>query len=325
MVRDRIERWASPQRILVATNLEDELILSCEAASQARESGGKIILVHVIEPSFPRAQARPSRESATPVSRRGAAWNALLHMARMIEWEGAACEPVLLEGDPVEQITGLAERRRVDRVIVATRSARGLDRLLTGSVAESLMGAMDLPVCVVGPHAANNPFRGARQGQILLPLSLNHNRSDCVEFASCLAGRGESALTLMHVLNLAGLEEEEKEMSRGVAHSSIVALLSRIEGPIPRFSIELREGAPAHEILQDNPCPGWDFIVMGSSSPGIVSQFLGSSVVYQVIAGASCPVMTVRRSSEEAQRGKLDGAAIRFPEEQEIFTHAASR
>lgn len=312
MDAEKLQRWADPKRILVATNLTDERVLTCEAASQARETGARIILVHVFQPSSPQPGLRPPPDGSRLLSRRGAAWNELLRMARMIDWEGAPCEPVLLEGEPVGQIRDLANRRGVDRVIVATRSARGLDRLLAGSVAEALMDASDVPVCVIGPHAASNPFRGIKQGRVLLALSLNHDRADCVQFITSLANTRQSVATLMHVLDISGLEESEREIARAVAHSSIVAQVKQIQGPLPQFLIDVREGAPSQEILAGDICPGWDLIVMGSSSPGILSKFLGGSVVYRVIAEARCPVITLRR--QRAQEEMLSAVGSRLHE-----------
>ena len=51
---------------------------------------------------------------------------------------GILCEPIILGGHPTEQIALLAKSRRVDRVIVGTRYASGIARLVEPSVAEEL-------------------------------------------------------------------------------------------------------------------------------------------------------------------------------------------
>ena len=291
---ERIQRWISPQRVLVATNLEDESVLVSEAALQGRECGGKILLVHVLEPS-PLRMKFAAPDSPSPGSPLEAAWSALLHTARMIEWEGAECEPVMLEGEPARKILHLANERRVDRVIVATRSARGLDRLFGGSVAEELIGMLDVPVCVIGPQAANNPFRGSRGGQVLLTVSLHHDRLDDVQFACSLAAQRRSSLAIVHALDVNGMGKEYKKIARGIAHASIVILTSKVKGPLPEIQISIREGVPVREILDEDGCSGCEFIVMGASSPGIVSQLMGTSVIHSVIAGARCPIITLPR------------------------------
>ncbi|MFP5227498.1 MAG: universal stress protein [Acidobacteriota bacterium] len=319
MNAERLQRWANPKLLLVATNLADEAVLTCEAALQARQSGAKVLLVHVLRPPSLQANLSPAPNSRILTSRGAAAWDVLLRMAKMIEWQGALCEPVLLEGEPVEQISALIERRGVDRVLVATRSGRGLERLLAGSIADALIGALDVPVTLIGPRARMNPFRGVAGGQVLLTLSLEHDRADCVEFAASLAFGRRSALTLMHVLDVSGFDDAEKETARGVAHASIVSLMHHVKGPLPPFSITIREGPPHLEILRADVCPGWDIIIMGSPSPGIVSKLLGASVAHRVIAAANCPVITLRNTVAKRLTVIPNDAELRFLDREEMM------
>lgn len=325
MDAERIQQWSSPQTILVATNLADEGALVYQAASQARESGAKVLLVHALRPSSLQSTFDPLPSSPITGSREAAAWHVLHRMARMMEWQGATCEPVLLEGEPVEKIPELVKARGADRVIVATRSARGLDRLIAGSVAEGLMDQVKVPVCMVGPRVKANPFRGMRAGCVLLALSLNHERADCVEFAASLAIRRQAKLTVIHVLDAGATEETEKEAARGVAHSAVVAVVNSIHAPLPLTEIVIRDGPAVRAILEEHVCPGPDFIVMGSPSLSVLSKLLGSSVVHGVISGAGCPVITLRAGgSREWERTERDAEA-RFLEKEELAVRGINR
>ena len=47
-----LDRWGNPDTILLATNLQDAPHLVPHAIAQAKLSGAKILLVHVIEPEY---------------------------------------------------------------------------------------------------------------------------------------------------------------------------------------------------------------------------------------------------------------------------------
>lgn len=54
-------RWASPDTILVATNLHDGPHLVPHAIAQAKLSRAKVLLVNVIEPSYLRTNPAEGR------------------------------------------------------------------------------------------------------------------------------------------------------------------------------------------------------------------------------------------------------------------------
>ena len=312
MNAETLQRWANPRVILVATNLADAQILTFHATSQARESGAKILLVHVLRPPSIQSEFDPPPASLLTGSQEAVAWEVLDRMTRMIEWQGAPCEPLLAHGDPVAEIASLVQSREVDRVIVATRSARGLERLLAGSVAEGLMSSVDVPVCVIGPHVVAGALSAMPGGQMLVALSLQHDRADCLRFAGLLASRRHSALTLMHVVEDGRRTEQERATARDAAQTSIAALAASVPGIPPGAAIVIREGAVSKSILSSDICPEWDLIVMGASSRGVVTKLLGNSVVDRVIADAKCPVITIRPSAEQQRTLRLSEAEARF-------------
>jgi nucleotide-binding universal stress UspA family protein len=324
MEAEKLLHWTDPRLILAATNLADEGVLAYQAASEGRENGAKILLVHVLRPSSSQSRLNPPANTPITTSRQAAAWHVLDRMAKMIDWQGAACEPMLLEGDPAEEITKVVRERAIDRVVVATRSARGLDRLIAGSVAEALMETLEAPVCVIGPRVATNPFRGMRAGHVLLALSLNHDRGDCaerrdcVEFALALAEKRRAALTVMHVLDAGDMDEGEKRSAVNTARSSIAMLLNKIPGTPIQPEIAVRDGPAAHAILEEDACAGTDFVIMGAPSLGTLSKLLGTNVVHAVIAGSPCPVITLRAAAHPTARD----AGKRFQDREEVITLA---
>lgn len=62
------------------------------------------------------------------------------------------CGGEILIGDPVEKIVDFARESRADLLIISTHGARGLEKILLGSVAERVLKRAHCPVLFVSPH-----------------------------------------------------------------------------------------------------------------------------------------------------------------------------
>ena len=62
---------------------------------------------------------------------------------------GINVEPVLLEGNPSEELIRYAEEEQMDIIIMGTIGKKGLDRLLLGSVTGNLVHHSKVPVMVI--------------------------------------------------------------------------------------------------------------------------------------------------------------------------------
>ena len=118
-------RWASPDTILVATDLYDAPHLVPHAIAQAKLSRAKVLLVNVIEPSYLRTNPAEGPPFVIPSPALHTVQARLNEIVKQFQQEGVLCEPIALKGLPGEQIPALIHERDVDRVLVGTRSCRG--------------------------------------------------------------------------------------------------------------------------------------------------------------------------------------------------------
>ncbi len=65
--------------------------------------------------------------------------------------KGVKVETRMAEGDVHEEIIRAAEEKKVDLIIMGTHGRRGLNRLLLGSVAESVTRRANCPVLLIRP------------------------------------------------------------------------------------------------------------------------------------------------------------------------------
>ncbi len=59
---------------------------------------------------------------------------------------------LVVAGDPSHEILKYVENELIDLVIIGTHGRKGLDRVLVGSVASSLVGDCPVPVLTVNPY-----------------------------------------------------------------------------------------------------------------------------------------------------------------------------
>lgn len=113
-----------------------------QATALARDSGAKLLIVHVEEPPTVYGAGEmyygliePDRE-------------ALLKMLHAVIPTDSAvpCEHRLLQGDPANCIVGLAEQEQCDLIVIGTHGRTGVSRLLMGSVAEAVVRRAKCPV-----------------------------------------------------------------------------------------------------------------------------------------------------------------------------------
>ena len=112
------------------------------AASLARDTGAKLLIVHVEEP--PVAYGGGELYYGVPEPQTEDL-KAMLHKIvppdPKIEYEHR-----LITGDPAGAIPRLAEEEHVDMIVMGTHGRSGLSRLLMGSVAEAIVRRAPCPV-----------------------------------------------------------------------------------------------------------------------------------------------------------------------------------
>ena len=128
------------------------------AVELARRDGGKIWLVHVFDGTYLYEATREADEAAFP---NPAHWiDPIYHrlQTRIQELateytarEGVVFTPVLLNGDPIDEIVKFIQSHALDCLTIATHGYRGISHALYGSVAERLVRTSPCPVLSVRP------------------------------------------------------------------------------------------------------------------------------------------------------------------------------
>ena len=141
------------KKILCPTDFSDPAAKALEvAAAMARDYSSELLVVNVVEPiptvsaagRFPLNHLRQYLQEVEKDS-----------TARLKELVAKAVpakikvRPLIVTGQAALQIVDLAEKKKVDLIVIATHGQTGLKRWVFGSVAERVLKLTSLPVLVI--------------------------------------------------------------------------------------------------------------------------------------------------------------------------------
>jgi nucleotide-binding universal stress UspA family protein len=222
---------------------------------------------------------------------------------------GTIVEAVAEIGAPAHQIVECARRLPADLIVLGTHGTSGFERLILGSVAETVLRHAICPVLTVPPRAqaqSQLPFCG-----ILCAVDFSEPFRSAVGFATSLAKESGARLTLMHVLEwpwheppeptldelapeqafaLALFRREAEERARGCFEPLVAAV-----PPGVHVNVRITSGTPSERILAAATEENADLIVIGVGGRNAVSLALLGSTANEVIRTSRCPVLTLRQ------------------------------
>ncbi len=122
------------------------------AVALAKQSGGQLVLVHVLVPPTPfiaDGYVAPSTYQEIEATARREVQKRLAAVLARAKKAGARAKALLLEGVPFDQIVRAAKRTRADLIVMGTHGRTGLPKFLMGSVAERVIPRAPCPVLTV--------------------------------------------------------------------------------------------------------------------------------------------------------------------------------
>lgn len=143
---------ANPRRILVPVDFSDSSARALRhAAKRAAESGGAVIVVHVVPADYGWLGIGRNELRDLDRSLQRQAANRLGAFADENVGDDVAAELEVRVGQPAEQIIAAARDSKCDSIMLSTRGLTGLDRYLIGSVAHRVAQLARCPVVLLRP------------------------------------------------------------------------------------------------------------------------------------------------------------------------------
>lgn len=276
------------------------------AAMLARQTGGKLALIHVLEKDALielRRLFAPNAE-ALEQSMLALARQALAELAAELGGaQNGAADPLrvdchLHEGTVLTSIAEQAQALGCNLVVVGAHGAGFMRHWLLGATAERLLRKTLQPVLVV----KQAPQLGYRK--VLVPVDFSHWSLRAIALARSIAP--QAPLVLLHAceipfegkMRFAGIEEETIQQHRQRIKREALARLDELAldaGLTPaQWQSLVAFANPPDYVLEQEEEQGADLIVLGKHGSGMTEELLLGSVTKHVLGQARADVLVVR-------------------------------
>ncbi len=260
------------------------------AVEIARRFGATIFAVHVVQPDiYPLVppsewpKAGQEEEDFRQMSK---------HKLEN-ELRGLPHEFLFLSGNIWRNLIQIIKDKQIDLIVLGTHGRTGIEKALVGSVAEEIFRRADCPVLTVGHCVTSKATHAAAAdlNRILFATDFSPESLAAAPYAISMAREHRAELILMHAME----KPEPGQVNFAFQTLRDVIPLGTWMALEPKYVVE--EGSAKASILAVAKEYNADLIVMGARSakgPLMATAHFGSSIAYEVVAHAACPVLTIR-------------------------------
>ena len=141
------------RQVIVPVDLQRHTdALAAFALRTAAQLGARVTLVHVVREVEYYSDYDSSSFEEFEARNRRAVEERLAALLAGCRRTCPDCAAALLSGDPADAIVGYARDNDIDLIIMATHGAKGLDKILLGSVADRVVKRATCPVLLFNPY-----------------------------------------------------------------------------------------------------------------------------------------------------------------------------
>ena len=262
------------RRILFATDFLAGSRLALDyALAFAYHFKATIVMVHTLELSHPAREAKTETGRASMMRKH--AQERLLTIADSIRNIGMEVEAFLEEGAPSDVIPTAVQEHKADLLVLGVYGVhRGFAHLLIGSNTEKILLSATCPTMTVGAHVLAGVDPGLHFKEILYFSDLTPEAAAAATYAAFLSHEFHAPIDVC-------------ELGNGPREAP-----SLLDG-----SPYLDQGAEPDEIVERAKRQHAGLIVLGIHAESQLGRHLHTSVAYQLLSGATCPVISVPYST----------------------------
>jgi nucleotide-binding universal stress UspA family protein len=252
----------------------------------------RIELLHVL----PELHSPPGESPAVDINLEKMAEVYLENVARRIPAHSVRTS--VWRGNAAEEILTASSALHAELIAMTTHARKGLDHLLMGGVAESVVRHSPIPVFLVRPgmHRTPRPIR-----KILVPIDGSDSSRQILDSVRELAGAGAAEIVLLHVVVPVVITDP-------VTGFTPIGVPNPVPDPIAvvredaarlvhegcRARAEIAQGGAVDQILGYARALDADLIALSASARGGLSRFFLGSVADDVVRLSDCPSLLHR-------------------------------
>jgi nucleotide-binding universal stress UspA family protein len=282
----------SPKRVLVPVDFTDTSTVALAAGRRLAEAFNAEMLALFADTFVP-----PIAYADVPVGwydenlgeMKTAATTRLVSYMREHIGEAARWEARVVTDTPVHAILATAKEWNADAVVMGTHGWTGWRRALLGSVAESVLHELDVPILTIR-HRTEEPAGNAdRMKRILCPVNYSDVARDAIVVAGSIAEALDGEIYVVHVV-----EAEKNEQHEGDLETLREWIPQNIRHRCLYKELVIRGHAAETVIDLANKLES-DLIVVGAQHRRFVDTTVIGTTTERILRHAGCPVMTVVR------------------------------
>lgn len=283
------------KRILFATDFLASSRLALDyAAAFAHHFKAVLLMLHVLELSSEAREAEA--RTALPCLSRKSAQERLEAIASGIRRLGLEVETFVEEGIPSDAILQAVDRHSADLLVLGIHGVhRGVEHLLIGSNTEEILLSANCPTMTVGAHVMAGLDLGLHLEKILYFSDYTPEAIAAAPYALLLSREFHAPIEVCQLVSVAA--ENNPKLRRALADEYCERMRRVLPeaGPdwfAPTFYLD--RGMELDEIIDRAQRVHAGLIVLGAHAQSHFSRRLRTSFVYQLLAKATCPVVSIR-------------------------------
>lgn len=278
------------------------------ATALARHYGTELSLAHVVE-QIPMSSVPMDVVPADLDRAREHSEQLMREFVANPELAGLKTSTIVETGFLWPVVADLVHERHVDMIVLGTHGRGTMRRLLLGSAAEEIFRHCQCPVFIIGPHVDVARARKERLETILFSTDFSTGSAHALDYALKLTHEHNSQLLMIHVVQASAVPFDVTDDFVADSEAKLKNMIPPDDMPVkpPLFLTLL--GIPSEQVLSFAEREDVDLIVMGMHKGTELSSHWPNEFAAKVIAGAKCPVLSVRGEGADDRRiGHLEEA-----------------
>jgi nucleotide-binding universal stress UspA family protein len=194
---------------------------------------------------------------------------------------------------PASEILRIAKEQDVDLIVAGTHSKSGVERLILGSTAEEIIRNAECTVLTVGPRAKTVEDTPLIFRNIVYATDFTPSARKAAIYALSFAEDSGAHLYLCHVIGPQEPTAAGQEFSEGGFRRALKEMIpeSAYDWCDPECVVE--RGYAGEAILKLAERVQADLIVLGTRKASLLLTHIERGLTPELLAQATCPVMTI--------------------------------
>lgn len=283
------------KKIMLATDFSERSDRALRRATLlARQFGGTLSIVHVVDDDQPRRVVDSERNVASELLQE------LRNTVQKVD--GISCETRVMLADPFAGIARAAEEEAPDLLVIGSHRRQALRDVFVGTTAERTIRSVDCPVLMV-----NAPPVGSYR-HVMLTTDMSEGAENAVRACVALGLVSQADVSFLYVYDAPATRlvmshtvatddwEAYREEQRQEAAKILAQFVKRTGMRSSRQLVRFGLRTTADEILEATREEEANLIVLGTEGRSGVAKFFLGSVAEAVLRSADRDVLAVPQS-----------------------------